>query len=408
MTSSSASHTALDFTSFSNVINGKLVKSKNTLHSLNPATKKLLAEVPIATQHDLDDAVAAARIGFGVWSNLARPERKAALESFADGFAKYADDFASLMSQETGKVSRESVEEMEHGPLWVHEINKIVLPDEVTEEADRTVIVRYTPLGVVGAIVPWNYPVMLAFAKLAPALLTGNTVILKPSPFAPYCVLKLAELAQRFFPPGVIQALSGDDSLGPWLAAHPGIDKISFTGSVATGKKVMETASKTLKRVTLELGGKDPAVICKDVDIPVVADAVARQALTNAGQVCCAVKRVYVHESIYPEFRTAFVDAAKRLEVGDGLKKDAFYGPLQNKMQYDRVRSFLEDIKKDGQNVILGESVQDSSGYFMNPTVVDNPPDDSRIVVEEPFGKSAIKEAPSITSCSSSLFRSTD
>lgn len=386
----SARAPALDFTSFFNVINGKLVRSSNTFHGLNPSTKKRLAEVPIATQKDLDEAVAAAKVGFKVWSNIALPERKAILESFADGFASHAENFASLMTKETGKVMRESVEEMEHGSLWIRGINKIDLPEEITEEAERTVIVRYTPLGVVGAIVPWNYPIMLAFAKLAPALVTGNTVILKPSPFAPYCVLKLAELAQHFFPPGVIQALSGDDSLGPWLTAHPGIDKISFTGSVATGMKVMETASKTLKRVTLELGGKDPAVICKDIDIPVVANLVAQQALTNAGQVCCAVKRVYVHESIYPEFREAFVGAAKRLEVGDGLKREAFYGPLQNKTQYDHVRSFLGDIKKDGQNIILGGSVRDSSGYFINPTIVDNPADDSRIAVEEPFGKSTI------------------
>lgn len=146
------------------------------------------------------------------------------------------------------------------------------LVDEVIEETDeRKVLARHTPIGVAVGIVPWNFPLSLACSKLTPAVLTGNTIILKPSPFTPYCGLKLVEIAQRFFPPGVVQAVSGDDNLGPWLTAHPGVDKISFTGSSVTGKKVMESASKTLKRVTLELGGKDAAIVCKDVDVEAVA-----------------------------------------------------------------------------------------------------------------------------------------
>jgi len=216
--------------------------------------------------------------------------------------------------------------------------------------------------------------------------LTGNCIIVKPSPFTPYCGLKLVELAQKFFPAGVVQALSGGDELGPWLTAHAGVDKISFTGSTATGKKVLESASKTLKRVTLELGGKDPAVICKSVDIAATAPKIATFAFLNSGQICVALKRIYIHEDIYDEFRDAMVEYTKTLKVGDGMDDGVFLGPIQNSMQYDRVQGFFDDIEKQGQKVAVGGKVKDSGGYFINPTIIDNPKEDSRLVVEEPFG----------------------
>jgi len=206
------------------------------------------------------------------------------------------------------------------------------------------------------------------------------------SPFTPYCGIKLVELAQKFFPPGVVQVLSGDDNLGPWLTAHADIDKISFTGSTATGKKVMESASKTLKRVTLELGGKDPAIVCKSVNIAEVAPKIATLAFLNSGQICIALKRIYIHESIYDEFRDAIVAYTKTLKVGDGTEEGVFLGPIQNAMQYERVQGFFDDVEKQGQKVAVGGKVPDSAGYFINPTIIDNPAEDSRIVVEEPFG----------------------
>jgi acyl-CoA reductase-like NAD-dependent aldehyde dehydrogenase len=208
------------------------------------------------------------------------------------------------------------------------------------------------------------------------------------SPFTPYCGLKLVELAQQFFPPGVVQSLSGDDNLGPWLTSHAGIDKISFTGSTATGKRVMESASKTLKRVTLELGGNDPAIVLPDVDIATVAPKIATLAFLNSGQICLALKRIYIHESIYDEFRDAMVAYTKTLKVGAGTEADVFMGPLQNKMQYDRVQGFFADIEKEKWNVAGGKVApkKEGEGYFIQPTIIDNPKDDSRIVTEEPFG----------------------
>lgn len=260
------------------------------------------------------------------------------------------------------------------------------LPTEEIVEGDRKIVVRYTPLGLAVGIVPWNYPVLLACAKIAPAVVTGNSIIIKPSPFTPYGGLKIVELAQRFFPPGVVQALSGDDRLGPWLTDHPVPAKISFTGSTATGKRVMVSASKTLKRVTLELGGNDAAIICDDADIEKVAPRVAEVCFMNAGQLCLAIKRVLVHESIFEPFRKALVRSTKLLKHGPGAEQGNHLGPVQNAMQYERVKTFFDDIKKDGQEAAVGGEIEDRSGYFVPPTIIARPDAKSRIVLEEPFG----------------------
>lgn len=206
--------------------------------------------------------------------------------------------------------------------------------DEVLDDnEDRTITQTFPPLGVCCGIVPWNWPVLLALGKIGPALITGNVIIVKPSPFTPYCDLKLGEIGTKFFPPGVLQVISGDDSLGPMLTEHPDIDKITFTGSIETGKRVMQSCAKTLKSVTLELGGNDPAIICDDVDIDAIVPKIATLVFLNSGQICMLIKRIYVHENIYDKFRDAFVTYAKTIKVGDGFEPDVLIGPLQNSMQ---------------------------------------------------------------------------
>jgi acyl-CoA reductase-like NAD-dependent aldehyde dehydrogenase len=261
---------------------------------------------------------------------------------------------------------------------------------ETKEEPYKKVFTRYVPLGVVVGIIPWNYPVFLAIGKLGPAVLTGNAIILKPSPFTSYSALKIAELAQNFFPHGVVQAIAGDDSLGPLLTAHPGVHKISFTGSTTTGKRVMESCAKTLKRVTLELGGNDAAIVCADVDPDDVGPKIAQLALANSGQICIAIKRVYVHETVYPRVLSSMVDFINKMKVGDGSDETVSLGPVTNSLQYDVVKGLLADIDAQKHKLATGstkplETV--GKGYFISPTVVDNPPDSSRIVREEPFGK---------------------
>ncbi|KAJ5703236.1 hypothetical protein N7488_010784 [Penicillium malachiteum] len=369
------------------IINGVSHSTEFTRHGLNPATLEVLPEVPVATPEDLDKAVAAGKAAFKLWSAWAYEDRKTAVLAYADAIEQYSDQFRDLLITEQGKPISQATLETSNAINWIRGMASLPLMEDVIEDDEtRTVITRHVPLGVVGAIVPWNFPLMIATGKIAPALLTGNVIIVKPSPFTPYGGLKLVELAQRFFPPGVVQSLSGDDNLGPWLTAHPGIDKISFTGSTATGKRVLQSASKTLKRVTLELGGNDPAIVFPDVDIDKVAEKVAFFAFLNSGQICLNMKRIYVHSSIFDEFRDALVRQVESYTVGDGSKAGISHGPLQNEMQYSRVRTFFDDIKRQGWKAITGGRIEPSSGYMVTPTIIDRPPDNSRIVVEEPFG----------------------
>ena len=231
--------------------------------------------MPVSTQKDLDTAVAYSRKAFKSWSKVPEEERGKALVAFADAIESHQAEFERLLVQEQGKPLSTANVELNMAIEWLRSFPKMSLTEEVLSETeDETIISRYTPLGVAGGIVPWNWPVLLGVGKIGPAIYTGNTIIIKPSPFTPYCDLKLGELGTRIFPPGVLQVLSGGEDLGPMLTEHPGIDKIAFTGSIATGKKVMESCSRTLKRVTLELGGNDPAIICGDVDIDKVVPKV--------------------------------------------------------------------------------------------------------------------------------------
>ncbi|KAF6832982.1 aldehyde dehydrogenase [Colletotrichum musicola] len=389
MTASTAANgTKLSFDSgFVQIINGRPSPTERSRHGINPATLAPKADVPVATKADLDRAVAAAKDAFKTWSKVPYAERRRAVLAYADAVDGFRTQFRDLLISEQGKPIPQADAETDAAIEWMRGMADIKLPEDVVEEGEtRTVVTRYMPIGVVGAIVPWNFPLMLATAKMAPALLTGNVIIVKPSPFTPYGGLKLVELAQRFFPPGVVQSLSGDDDLGPWLTSHPGIDKISFTGSTTTGKLVMQSASKTLKRVTLELGGNDPAIVFPDVDVDKVAEKVAFFAFLNSGQICLNLKRIYVHESIFPQFKQALVKHVKGYTVGDGSQKGVTHGPLQNSMQFERVKTFFSDIKSQGWEVAVGGEIEASQGYFITPTIIDRPPENSRLVVEEPFG----------------------
>ncbi|KAL8991300.1 MAG: hypothetical protein Q9169_007900, partial [Polycauliona sp. 2 TL-2023] len=382
----------LEFETYYNVINNELFKTDKSRHSINPATSEPKAEVPVSTQEDVDKAVVAAQAAFKSWSQTTLEERGGKLVAYADAINSYKDDFANLLTAEQGKPLAQSYIEIEMASTWLREFSTMTIPDETIEDTDdRQIVLRYVPLGVVGGIVPWNFPILLAIGKIAPALITGNTLIIKPSPFTPYCNLKLVELATQFFPPGVLQVLSGEEDLGPLFTAHPDIDKIAFTGSIATGKKVMAASAPTLKRVTLELGGNDPAIICDDVDVDALIPKLATLSFLCCSQICMMIKRLYIHESIYQRFLDAFVAHTRSLKVGPGTDPDVFIGPVQNKMQYDKVRSMYQHIGTEKWTPALGGEVpvanpQKGQGLFFQPTIIDNPPDDSSIVTEEPFG----------------------
>jgi NAD-dependent aldehyde dehydrogenases len=264
------------FHNYQNSINGNLVSTELTRYAINPAIGEPNELVPISTPQDVNTAMDAAQAAFTSWRKSSYEFRKACLCKFIDLMKEHGNDFIALLTKEQGKPLKFATVEYEKAIECMQAFADLELKEEVVQEDDETRIVcRYTPLGVSVGIVPWNFPLLLACIKLAPATLAGNTIIIKPSPFTPYCGLKLAELAQQCFPPGVVQALSGDDNLGPWLTAHPIPEKISFTGSTATGKKILQVAAATMKRVTLECGGNDPAIICSDVDIDETAERVS-------------------------------------------------------------------------------------------------------------------------------------
>ncbi|RMD42245.1 hypothetical protein DV735_g2917, partial [Chaetothyriales sp. CBS 134920] len=379
----------VEFTTFYNVIDGKLVSTEHTRHGINPATGKPNPEVPIATKEDVDAALEAAKKAFPGWAATPIAERRKALVALADAVLAQKDEFIKLLIAEQGKPTFLANTELDGAINGLRKTAELELPELVREEETRILKVRYTPLGVAVGIVPWNFPIMLTVSKLAPAVLAGNTVLIKPSPFTPYTGLKVVELAQQFFPPGVVSVLSGDDGLGPLLTAHPIPQKISFTGSTFTGKKVAESAAKTLKRVTLELGGKDPAIILDDINIAEVAPKIAQSSFLNSGQlqqVCLAVKRIFVQESIIEPFRDALVAATKHLAVGPGTEPGVFLGPVQNSLQYEKVKTFFDEAHKEKQTIAVGGVNPTGDGYFITPTIIDRPAENSKLAREEPFG----------------------
>lgn len=383
----------LQFETYHNIINNELTSTAKTRHGINPAGVLPLPEVPVSTQEDVDKAVASAKTAYKSWSQVPIEERGQKLREYADILDEHKDEFAKLLTQEQGKPLSQSYVEFGMSTTWLRAFSTMEIPEDLIEDTeDRRVVVRYVPLGVTCGIVPWNFPILLAIGKVGPALYTGNTIIIKPSPYTPYCNLKLAELGMQIFPPGVFQALSGEEDLGPMFTAHPNVDKISFTGSIATGKKVMAAAAPTLKRVTLELGGNDAAIICEDVDIEAIIPQLAISSFLCSSQICMMVKRLYVHESIYAKFLSTFASHIKStMQVGPGTDPENFIGPVQNRMQYDKVRAMYAQISTQGWQTVTGGDVPpqdpaDNKGFYFTPTLLDNPPDDSKVVTEEPFG----------------------
>ena len=374
--------------SYSNLIDGELVTTAATLDVINPATEEVIARVPACGKEELDRAVAAARRAFKEWRKTPVEERRAAIRAIAAAIQDNTDELYRLLTQEQGKPHHQAKGEI-LGAAGLANAQAGLSLDEVINQDDETRLsrTRRVPVGVVGGIVPWNFPVMMAVQKIVPAILSGCTIVLKPSPFTPLTTLRLAELIKDIVPPGVVNIITGPDELGPLITEHPDIDKITFTGSTATGKKIMEGASKDLKRITLELGGNDASIVLPDADVAKVAEQLFWSSFTNAGQICVAAKRIYIHEDIYDELSQAIADYAKTVKVGDGSQQGTGVGPIQNKKQFDRVCELIQDAKDNGYRFLLGGEVDPSgTGYYVPITILDNPPEDARIVAEEQFG----------------------
>ncbi len=373
--------------SYTMTIGGQAVSGATSFEVLNPATGQVIGSAPDCTPEQLDAAVAAARKAFPVWSATPIEKRREALLGIAGVLGGNVEELKRLLTSEQGKPHEGAMGDILGGAYWCQATSTLEIPEKVVEEsAERHGITRHVPIGVVGAIAPWNFPIILAMFKVAPALLAGNTVVLKPSPFTPLTTLRMGELLRGVLPDGVLNIVTGGDALGPWMTSHPGIDKISFTGSSATGRKVMASASETLKRVTLELGGNDAAIVLPDVDVAEVAEKLFWAAFGNSGQICIATKRMYVHKDIYEPLKTAIVDYAKTVKMGDGAEQGTQLGPINNKLQYERVLDLIADSKAKGYKFLMGGDVSPAPGYFVPITIIDNPPENSRIVQEEQFG----------------------
>jgi acyl-CoA reductase-like NAD-dependent aldehyde dehydrogenase len=341
-------------------IAGEAVPTAETFGVRNPATGEVFAEAPECSREQLDAAFDAAAKAARDWKSD-EAVRRASLLKAADVLLASVGDLAPILTSEQGK------------PLGDASI-------EVFAEVARR------PLGVVAAITPWNFPLTLAFWKIAPALLAGNTMVLKPSPFTPLTTLKVGEMLRDVFPPGVVNIVSGGDELGAWMTSHPVPRKISFTGSIETGKKVAASAAPDLKRVTLELGGNDPAIVLDDADPATVATAIFAGAFNNNGQVCSAVKRVYVPEALYDDVVEGLAAHARSIKVGDGSEPDSKLGPINNAPQYERVKELVADALANGARAVTGGKAMDRPGYFFEPTILAGLSDGTRIVDEEQFG----------------------
>jgi aldehyde dehydrogenase (NAD+) len=373
---------------YPNLINGKMVETSDTLDVVNPATEEVIGLVPACGAAELDSAVAAARAAFGPWSKTPIEDRRNYIRGVAKAISDNSDELFRLLTSEQGKPHEQAKQEIMGAAYMTATQADLDLDDEMVQDDEKESIrTRRVPVGVVGGIVPWNFPVSMAVQKIVPAMLSGCTIILKPSPFTPLTTLRIAELIADVVPAGVVNIITGEDSLGPLITSHPDIDKITFTGSTATGKKIMEGASADLKRITLELGGNDASIVMPDADPKKVAEQLFWSSFMNAGQICIAAKRVYIHEDIYDELSAAIAEYAKNVKVGDGSEQGTGVGPIQNKKQYERVLELIEDAKDKGYKFLTGGDTDPSgTGYFVPLTILDNPPEDARIVAEEQFG----------------------
>jgi len=368
------------------LINGRLLVGASTMDVINPATGRSFATCPRADTNQLEEAISAAQAAFPAWAALGYDERRKKLEAFAAAMMARAQEIGRVLTLEQGKPLPHAVEEVERsaGVLRYYASQKLQL-QVLREDEHSRVIEHRTPLGVVAAITPWNFPMMLLMLKIGPALITGNTVIAKPAPTTPLTTLMIGEVAAEILAPGVLQTIADANDLGPLLTAHPGIRQVSFTGSTASGKKVLASVANTLKRFQLELGGNDAAIVLDDADISKVAPMIFSNATYNCGQICVATKRVYAPEGLYDELCAALGKLAEKSIVGDGLERGTTMGPVQNQRQYEKLLGFLGEAREKGK-IVAGGKPLDREGYFIPPTIVCDIPDNARLVREEQFG----------------------
>lgn len=371
------------------IIDGQPISTPVTFSVFNPADETTVAACAQGAPEYIDQAVAAARRAFVKWSAAADSERIAKLNAIADLIEKHHRELAGLVTREQGKTQSGPGANLEVGAAatWTRATAGLTLPDQVIQD-DKTgrIVAHRKPVGVVGSITPWNWPLMIAVWHVMPAIRVGCTVVIKPSPFTPLSTIRLVELMNEILPPGVINVVTGGPTVGSHLAAHPGIDKIVFTGSIATGKRIMSNGAATLKRMTLELGGNDAGIILPQTHLEPLLERLFWGCFINAGQTCAALKRLYVHEEQYEEVVRKFADYCATVPVGNGLDPESLIGPVANKMQLDRISDYVEEARECGARIVVGGKRPSGRGFFYPLTVIADATDQMRVVREEQFG----------------------
>ena len=357
------------------------------LHVVDPATGDVFATVEVTTESQLEAAVVKARAAQPGWAALEGEQRREMLLALAKSLRLKADVLAEMLVREQGKPLAAAHQEVSGSAARIEGLCDFrISPERIFTGENVEVTLNYRPIGVVGCIAPWNFPLVLAVQLVVQALITGNVAILKPSELTPLTTRMFGDLAQDILPEGVLSVLIGDGHLGRLMSEHEDIDKIAFIGSTATGKKVMASASGNLKRVSLELGGNDAAVVMADAKISDVAPKLFRAAFMNSGQICMGIKRLYVDNKIRIPLVQALKELAEATSVGNGMEPDVTMGPVQNKAQYEKVLGLIEDAKHSGGTIICGGKALKKNGYFIEPTLICDVREGVRLVDEEQFG----------------------
>lgn len=373
---------------FKLIINGQsCLGEAGELEIINPATAAVAAKCAQASIAQVNQAIEAAKQAFGSWQRSSHEERKSILNKIADGIEQHAETLAELIVLEQGKPLALAQMEVQGAIGWTRYTASLEMPVDIIEDSEQKRIERhYQPLGVVASITPWNWPLMIAVWHIMPALRAGNVVINKPSEFTPLATLKLCEIIQQEVPAGVISILLGKGDVGEALSSHPDIAKVVFTGSTKTGQHIMSSAVKTLKHLTLELGGNDAGIVLPDADLDQIAKRIFNVAFLNAGQTCAALKRLYVHESQYDALAQKLADIANAQNVGDGMATETTFGPVQNQLQYQKVKALIADALAQGAKALSGDQTMPEQGYFIAPTILTGLDESCRVVQEEQFG----------------------
>jgi acyl-CoA reductase-like NAD-dependent aldehyde dehydrogenase len=356
----------------------------------NPSTGELIGHAPVQTVADVDAAIARAEAAQPAWAALTDDERVSYLHQVADKIEENAEALAEVLSREQGKPMNGPNARFEVGGCvaWTRVPASTPLPVEVVvDDGENYAELHYRPLGVVGVITPWNWPMMISIWQMIPALRMGNTVVAKPSEHTTLSGLALNHIINSVLPEGVLNTVAGAGDLGARLVESDRVDKIMFTGSTHTGKKIIESSSGNVKRLTLELGGNDAGIVLDDADPKAIAEGLFWGAFINTGQTCAALKRLYVPDSLYDEVVDALAEVAENMPMGDGRDEQNVLGPLQNEMQYRVVDRLVESAKSSGARVVLGGNPDhDAPGYFYPTTLVADIDPENDLVVEEQFG----------------------